>query len=135
MATYAPPRHAYAPVAAPQPATVADYVAPPARTLHARRAAQMAVSAPSAVAAQPPAQALAQNDTTIAPTQAANPLGQTGVHYYSLHREYGLTPDQVVTPKDRPMVLIGPPDDTPSQKSDDASDGSDKHGAAQGVDD
>jgi len=132
VATYAPARHAYAPVAAPQPATVAAYVAPPAPTSHSRRAAQLAVDAPPAAAA--PAQVLAQNDTTAA-APAANPLGQTGVHYYSLHREYGLTPDQVVTPKDRPMVLIGPPDDTPSQKSDDASDGSDKHGAAQGVDD
>jgi hypothetical protein len=87
----------------------------------------MAVSAP-------PAQVLAQNDTA-APAPAANPLGQTGVHYYSLHREYGLTPDQVTTPKDRPMVLIGPPDDPPTQKPDDANDGSDKRSAAQGADD
>jgi hypothetical protein len=134
VATYVAPRHAYAPVAAPKPAAVAAYVAQPAPTLHARRAAQLAVSAPPAATAQPPAQVLAQIDTTTA-APAASPLGQTGVHYYSLHREYGLTPDQVVTPKDRPMVLIGPPDDSPTQKPDDASDGADKHGATQGADD
>jgi hypothetical protein len=134
VATYAAPRHAYAPVAAPKPAAVAAYVAPPAPTVHARRAAQLAASGPPSAAMQPPAQVLAQNDTA-APAPAANPLGQTGVHYYSLHREYGLTPDQVVTPKDRPMVLIGPPDDPPTQKPDDANDGADKHGAAQGADD
>ena len=126
VATYVAPRHAYAPIAAPQPAAVAAYVAPPAPTLHARRAAQLAVSAPPAASA--PAQVLAQNDTTAA-EPAANPLGQTGVHYYSLHREYGLTPDQVVTPKDRPMVLIGPADNAAAQSSDDADDNgkADKH--------
>jgi hypothetical protein len=134
MATYAPPRHAYAPVAAQKPAAMAAYVAPPAPTLRARRAAQLAVSVPPAAGPQPPAQALAQNDTAAA-APAGNPLGQTGVHYYSLHREYGLTPDQVATPRDRPMVLIGPPDDAPTQKPDDATDGADKHGAAQGADD
>jgi hypothetical protein len=31
-------------------------------------------------------------------------------------------------------VLIGPPDNPPAQKSDDANDGSDRHGGAQGAD-
>ncbi len=133
--TYVAPPHAYAPVARPKPAAVAAYAAPPAPLVRARRPAQMAVSAPPAAAAQaqPPARVLAQNDTAAAPAPA-NPLGQTGVHYYSLHREYGLTPDQVQTPKDRPMVLIGPPDNPPTPKPDDASDGADKRGGADGAD-
>jgi hypothetical protein len=128
-ATYLAPRRAYLPGVAPKPAAVAAYVAPPALAHHPRRTAQMAGSAP-------PAQVLAQNDTAAAAAPAANPLAQTGVHYYSLHREYGLTPDQVATPKDRPMVLIGPPDNPPTQKQDDASDagGSDKHSGAEGAD-
>ena len=130
VAAYIAPRRLHGPLAAPATEAVAAYVAPPA--LHTRHTAQMALSAPPAPTA--PAQVLAQNDTTAAPAPATNPLGQTGVHYYSLHREYGLTPDQVVTPKERPMVLIGPPENPPAQKSDDANDGSDKHGGAQGAD-
>jgi hypothetical protein len=133
-ASYASTRRTYLPAVAPKPAAVAAYVAPPAPAHHPRHTA---LSAPAAAAqAQAPAQVLAQNDTAAATAPAANPLAPTGVHYYSLHREYGLTPDQVATPKDRPMVLIGPPDSPPTQKQDDASDagGSDKHSGAEGAD-
>ena len=87
--------------------------------------------------AQPPAQQLAQNDTTAAPAASPAVLQPTGVHFYSLHREYGLTPDAVVTPKDRPMVLIGPPDNPSSDKPDNAggNGASDKHGDGEGADD
>jgi hypothetical protein len=149
------PSHAYAPAAHPRPATEAAYAAPPAPPAHRVRPAQIAASAspvrkahPAQLAtaapqapvapAQPPARALAQNDTSAPSAEAAAPAqviaqGQpTGVHYYSLHREYGLTPDPVVTPKDRPMVLIGPPDDATPQKQDDADDTgkSAQHGGA-----
>jgi hypothetical protein len=87
--------------------------------------------------AQPPAQQLAQNDTTAAPAASPAVLQPTGAHFYSLHREYGLTPDPVVTPKDRPMVLIGPPDNPSSDKPDNAggNGASDKHGDGEGADD
>lgn len=155
-AAYVAPARVYAPPKRTRPAAVAAYVAPPEPAVHKTRPAQMAASAPTAppahqphpahlaaataplaptAQAQPPAQAMAQNDTPAAPAQAAaSPT--TGVHYYSLHREYGLTPDQVVTPKDRPMVLIGPPDDPTPQKQDDADDNgkSAQHGGAAGAD-
>jgi hypothetical protein len=136
-AAYIAPPHVYAPPKRQRPAAVAAYVAPPAPPIHKSRPAQIAASAPPAAAAQPepPAQALAQNDTPAAPaTASASPA--TGVHYYSLHREYGLTPDQVATPTDRPMVLIGPPDDPTPQKQDDADDNgkSAQHGGAAGAD-
>jgi ribonuclease E len=130
---YVAPAHVYTPHARPRPAAVAAYVAPPET-----RPAQIAVSATSPAAApapspaEAPAQALAQNDTP----PAASASSTTGVHYYSLHREYGLTPDPVATPKDRPMVLIGPPDDPTPPKQDDADDAgpSAQHGGAAGAD-
>ena len=81
---------------------------------------------------------MAQNDmppATVAP--AASPLPPTHVHFYSLHRAYGLTPDQVVVPKDRPMVLIGPADNSTPQSKDDPDDNgkSDKHGDSDSSDD
>ena len=129
--TYVAPPHAYAPATRPRPAAVAAYVAPP--QLHRRHPAQVAVSAPPAASA-PPAQELAQNDTAAAP-EASNPLPPTGTHFYSLHREYGLTPDHVATPKDRPMVLIGPPDTLSTQNQDAAGDGpSDRRSGAGSAD-
>jgi hypothetical protein len=149
-AYYAPaprprPPVAYVAPAAPQPSAAAPAadVAPPARPIRQHLPAQLAVSTPPAATAQaqpqaqPPAQRLAQNDTTAAAAASPAVLQPTGVHFYSLHREYGLTPDAVVTPKDRPMVLIGPPDDPPTQKQDnaDGNGGTDKHGDAEGADD
>jgi hypothetical protein len=155
-AAYVAPPHVYVPPKRQRPTAVAAYVAPPEPAPHRVRPTQLAASAPPELSArqpqpaqlaaatalsaptapaQPPAQAMAQNDTPAAPAQAAaSPT--TGVHYYSLHREYGLTPDQVVTPKDRPMVLIGPPDDPTPQKQDDADDAgkSAQHGGAAGAD-
>jgi hypothetical protein len=137
-AAYAAPPHVYAPPKRSRPAAVAAYVAPPAAApVHKSLPARMVASAPpvATAPAPPPAQTLAQNDTPAAPA-AASPSQTTGVHYYSLHREYGLTPDQVATPKDRPMVLIGPPDDPTPQKQDDADDNgkSAQHGGAVGAD-
>jgi hypothetical protein len=135
------PRVAYAapPAPQPKPAAVAAYAAPPVQPIHRRPTAQLAVSTPPAAPAQaqPPAQQLAQNDTTAAPAASPAVLQPTGAHFYSLHREYGLTPDAVVTPKDRPMVLIGPPDNPPSDKQDnaDGAGGSNRHGDGEGADD
>jgi hypothetical protein len=142
-----PPPHAVhaayvaPPVAQPPPkATHAAYVAPPptpATPPRKHHAAAQVASAPTAATApaQPaaPAQTLAQNNPP-APTAAIS--SPSHVHYYSLHREYGLTPDKVAAPKDQPMVLIGPPDNPPAQK-DDSNDGgkTDKHGDSEGADD
>ena len=133
-----PPATAYVapPPPRPTPAAAAPYVAPPEQVARRRPpTAQAAAPTPPAAAAtpHPAAQALAQNDTgpAVSPT-----LQPTGVHYYSLHREYGLTPDAVETPKDRPMVLIGPPDNPPTQRQDSADDngGSARHGDGEGAD-
>ena len=102
--------------------------------------APVRASAPAATPVVPaaPAQKLAQNDTAPAvEAPAAAPLPPTGVHYYSLHRAYGLTPDQVVVPKERPMVLIGPADNSTPQSKDDSDDNgkSDKHGDSTSADD
>jgi hypothetical protein len=136
-AAYVAPAHVYTPHARQRPAAVAAYVAPPAPPIHQARPAQIAASTPPAATedAPSPVQTLAQNDTAAAPA-AASASPTTGVHYYSLHREYGLTPDQIATPKDRPMVLIGPPDDPTPQKQDDADDNgkSAQHGGAAGAD-
>jgi len=110
-------------------------VSAPATPTVQAQAAPVRASEPALAA--PPAQKLAQNDTApVAEAPAANPLPPTGVHYYSLHRAYGLTPDHVVVPKDRPMVLIGPADNsTPSSKDDSDNGKSDKHGDSDSADD
>jgi len=134
--TYAPPpAPAEVAPAAPAPTAAAPYVAAPEPAARRRPPAQAAAPTPPAAAAAPAAQALAQNDAAAGPAVSPT-LQPTGVHYYSLHREYGLTPDAIVTPKDRPMVLIGPPDDPPAQKQDSANDGggSDRHGDGEGAD-
>jgi hypothetical protein len=115
-------RPAPIPMASVQPAAPAQAAAP---------VKPQAVAQPAAPAAiQAPPQKLAQNDPAPADAEAPpNPLPPTGVHYYSLHRAYGLTPDKVVVPKDRPMVLIGPAENAAAQGKDDADDNgkSDKH--------
>lgn len=128
-----------APAPKPRPVAVAAYVAPPAPPVRKHRPAQLAVSTPPVAPAQaqgPAPQQLAQNDTPAVPAAAPAVLAPTTAHYYSLHREYGLTPDAVVTPTERPMVLIGPPDGSSGQKQDntDGDGGSDKHGDGEGAD-
>ena len=126
------------PAPQPRPAAVAAYVAPPrGPSASARRRS-------SPRRRRPPRRPGAAAGAAAGPKRHAAPpaaspavLQPTGAHFYSLHREYGLTPDAVVTPKDRPMVLIGPPDNPPRQKPDNADgDGAnDKHGGGEGADD
>ncbi len=139
FAPAAPPQRAVKAYVAPKPrpTAVAAYIAPPAPPVHKHPPAQLAAKTlPAAPAQAPAAQQLAQNDTPEAPAAAPAALAPTTAHYYSLHREYGLTPDAVVTPTDRPMVLIGPPDGSTGQKQDnpDGDGGSDKHGDQEGAD-
>jgi Meckel syndrome type 1 protein len=66
---------------------------------------------PQAAPPAPAPQRLADNSAAAAPA-ASNAVP---VRFYSLHREYGMTPDPAPTPTERPMVLIGPPDNPPAQ--------------------
>jgi len=107
--------------AAPPAPTLAP--APPARAPRQQVSAAMTPApAPAAPpqtaqpesAPPPPApQRLADNSAAAMP--AAGASNAVPVRYYSLHRAYGMTPDPVPTPQDRPMVLIGPPDNPPAQ--------------------
>jgi hypothetical protein len=109
----------------------AQPVAPPVRS-----AAPTAQSAPAAFAnrapPKPPAIAnpapphLATPQAPAAPQAAAPqapPSAPVGVRFYSLHRDYGMTPDPVPLPAARPPVLIAAPAGPPAQSQDDSDDG------------
>ena len=76
---------------------------------------------PSAQAMTAPPPAPAQAASAPPPAVQANGSPQLGVRFYSLHRDFGLTPDPDPTPTDQPMVLVGPP--TGPQTASGASDG------------
>jgi hypothetical protein len=61
-------------------------------------------SAPSPSASYAPA-------PSVAPARAE---GGSSVRFYSLHREYGMTPDAIPEPTEGHTVLIGPPDTGPA---------------------
>ncbi len=88
---------------APAPAPIA--VAPPVRTVPTP-----APSVPAAPPMQVMAAAEAPTPATPAAEAAATPSTPVHAHFYSLHRDYGDTPDPIAMPVDRPMVLVGPPD-------------------------
>lgn len=127
---------------APAPTAAAQRAAPkpPVNQLMARPAAPVATAQRSPfkppvnqVAARPAPPPQAQ--AAASPAAASAP---TGVHFYSLHRAYGMAPDPIAAPTDHPMVLIGPPDNPPQQSQDDAQDGqpkADRNGASRGADD
>jgi hypothetical protein len=107
--------------------------APAAAPLIARR--DPAPAAPgAAMASRPPG---APHDVAEAAPPTA-PAGARGSpHFYSLHREYGITPDPIARPKDQGMVLIGPPDSakdrSPGSVGDDSDDAKPAHhGDGQG---
>jgi len=114
---------------APQQATVAArHVTRPA---HAPAAQQAAVAPASPVAARAPQAAASpqppaaeSQPMALAASQPAPPAPSppVGVRYYSVMRDYGMSPDPVPTPTDRPMVLIGPPADAPPSHGDGADD-------------
>jgi hypothetical protein len=86
---------------APAPAT-------PAAWSSARRNDPASVAVPAAIRRQTvqPAPAAPAQIASAAPVGAA----PVRVRYYSLHSEYGDTPDRISVPQSRPPVLIGPPD-------------------------
>ena len=82
---------------------------------------------------------LASTSRPLAPSQAASapPAAQAdastqlGVRFYSLHRDFGLTPDPDPTPTDHPMVLVGP--STGSQTGGVSDDGDSGRAGQQGA--
>jgi hypothetical protein len=131
------PAHAPTPRAArqaPPPRYVPTPQYHPARAPEAEvgpEAAPPPAYAPQADA-QPQPRSLAQGGGSA--STGTTHAGTTSVRFYSLHREYGLTPDPVETPTQRPMVLIGPPDHAAAQDQDDDGGDGDKpahHGDGQ----
>ncbi len=91
-----------------------------------------AAAAPPAPQAQPQYQHPAPSPAEVprqiaqsAPLPAARP---GGVQLYSLHREYGLTPDAIPAPPQGPnYILVGPPDAPPAEdKADEGGEGLDR---------
>jgi hypothetical protein len=91
-----------------------------------KASAPVATSEPSAPSS--PANRAAETAAASAAAQQSGAPSDgratVGARLYSLHREYGLDPDPVAVPKQRPLVLIAPPDPQPPDAHDD-SDGSD----------
>jgi hypothetical protein len=98
------------------PAPVPLRAAPAATAARADRGPSLAGAAPVAQPVAKPAQQVAQ----------AAPHAGEGVHFYSLHRAYGLTPDAIPEPPPgQRYVLMGPPDPPrakPAERDDDDND-------------
>jgi hypothetical protein len=119
----APARHMIRPT---HSAHVEQAAASPPATAPAAPSAQAAAAPAAPAVASPAPMALAASQQPAPP--AASPT--VGVRYYSVMRDYGMAPDPVETPTDRPMVLIGPPDPPPASQGDDG-DGADHPPADQ----
>jgi hypothetical protein len=109
-ASYAPPpqQEAPPPPAAQRSAPADDFPLPPE-----------AAPEPSAAPAPQPAAAYAQPSAAPAqPAQAQPAEGTTGVHFYSLHRAYGMSPDPIPAPTEGHTVLIAPADNGTAAQGD-----------------
>ncbi|HEY5105833.1 MAG TPA: hypothetical protein VII73_03560 [Caulobacteraceae bacterium] len=122
------------PAAPPPQIFYAPPVPPAPRPASAPMAAIMAPAPMAPLPAAPPAAApLPPAPAAKLALAAAPPPSQAGwVHsrFYSLHREYGDTPDAVALPVNRPPVLIGPGDGGAASVGDDPS-GDDKAAKAK----
>jgi len=116
-AAAAPPAHAPAvalataapskPVpAAPVPAKPAPQARAPIQTASAGKPAAPPQAVTSAQAT--PATPAAQTQVAMVAPPPAPPAAPVKARFYSLHRDYGDTPDPVALPAARPPVLIGP---------------------------
>jgi hypothetical protein len=118
--TFAPPARAAAQSYAPGPDRMT--------TLGADAAPALPRQVPLSYA-QPQAKPLPQ-PAPVAPARLAEAGAPT--RYYSLHREYGLTPDPTPAQSSAPRyVLMGPPDSAPGTPSRDADSDSDTDLAAR----
>ena len=98
------------------PQQVAVLTPPAARAFAPPPAAALASRSPGAAHTPMPDLAGGPRPSAPAPQVAQN--GGAAVHYYSVHRGYGLTPDAIPEPpRDQGYVLIGP-SDTASAPSD-----------------
>jgi hypothetical protein len=132
--TPSPPQAAPpAPEPLPPPALPPPAPAPPAPTAYSGdgRAAPLAPAAMAAPPAPPASAAPVQMAQATPPAAPAS--APVSARYYSLHRAYGISPDPDPAPVDRPMVLIGPPDNPPAQPP--ASDGASSDGGDSGAGD
>ena len=125
-ASYAPPaqQEAAPPPAAKRSAPADDFAPPP----------EEAAPEPSTAPEPQPAAAYAQPSAAPAqPAQAQPAEGTTGVHFYSLHRAYGMSPDPIPAPTEGHTVLIAPADDgTAAQGDGQAGGDQDQDGAGDG---
>lgn len=97
-----------------RPQQVAALTPPPARTAPAPVPAPLhaAPIAPQARSDHGPPLAGGPTASQTAPAPQVAPHAGEGVHYYSLHRAYGLTPDAIPEPpQGQRYVLMGPPDE------------------------
>jgi hypothetical protein len=114
------PQQAAAPEPAPSPAAPRP-APPPARYIPPRAALPESLYAPAlgpqAAPLRPTPAPAAQPQQTAQAAQAAQALpaaGRPGTppRFYSLHREYGMTPDAIPAQPSQPRyVLVGPPDE------------------------
>lgn len=101
-------------VTPPRPTVaVANAAIPPAAAPAAKPAppkAEMALAAAKPAMKPAAAPALAPTQVAVAapPPIPQTPSAPVKVRFYSLHREYGDTPDAITLPASRPPVLIGP---------------------------
>lgn len=116
-----------------RPQQLAALTPPPVRTAPVVQAAPVAPLAKTdrgpSLAGGPGRPAPAPVAPTLAPQVArATPHAGEQVHYYSLHREYGLTPDAIPEPpQGQRYVLMGPPDEPrkATKRDDDTNDDED----------
>jgi hypothetical protein len=100
----------------PVPAQAPRAFAPPAEPPPAEQA-----QTPTPREFAPPPQPAPQAQASAASAPPGSP--RVGVRLYSLHRQYGMTPDPIALPAKRPMVLIGPPDQPTTGAGSDNDDG------------
>lgn len=104
------------------------YSSPAAYAPPAPQAAPPApVQPPAAAPAPQPAAAYAAPSSAAPP--AAQAEGPRSVRFYSLHREYGMTPDPIPQSSGDHTVLIGPPDNGPAAHDPDQDSDQDQGGA------
>jgi hypothetical protein len=126
-ARYVAPQPQDAPPPERQPAVEA-FAPPPAP-------APIAAPAPEPVAAPAPQPAAAYAQPSAAPIQPAQAQpaeGTTGVHFYSLHRAYGMSPDPIPAPTEGHTVLIAAPDNGTAAQGDGQGGDQDQDGAGDG---
>jgi hypothetical protein len=129
----APPAAAAAP---------AGYAPPPAEAAPSRGETASGEAPPSfapaagdmTVAHVPPSADAYRSPAGSTPPPAEQAGGTTSVRFYSLHRQYGMSPDPIPAPTQGHTVLIGPPDQpaSPKAQADQDQGGADQAGQDQG---